>query len=94
MLLDRLDNRVLPELEPFDEESCESLVNFIKNFEEHYKNNFKGNKQFRVQALEKLFTGRILESYKAIRKVEKEYSIIKKRLLSWYEGEKEMRKQN
>ena len=93
MLLDRLDNRVMPELEPFDEESCESLVNFIKNFEEHYKNNFKGNKQFRVRALEKLFTGRILESYKAIRKVEREYSIIKKRLLSWYEGEKEMRKQ-
>ena len=92
LLLERMDNRSMPELEPFDEESVETLGEFIKNFEEYYSKNFKGNKQLRIRALEKLFTGRILDSFKAIRKVEKDYSTIKRKLLRWYDGEKEARK--
>ena len=46
-LLGKLDSRKVPHLHDFDEESLMSLHKYLEQFEEHYKESFRGKGNFK-----------------------------------------------
>ena len=92
-LLYKLDNRKVPELEPFDENAGIDLEEHIERFEEYYRDSYKGGKHLRLKALEKQLTGRTLEGLRSVKQNDEEYETVKRKLIEWYEGEEDTRKE-
>ena len=90
--LSKLDNRLVPELEKFEDDCNMDLYDYFQMFEEHHEENYRGRKYFWLNQLKKYLTGRTLESFISIRQNEDEYSKVKRKLLRWYEDEKEIRR--
>ena len=92
-LLNKIDNRKVPELEPFDENAGIDLEEYIERFEEYYRDCYKGGKHLRLKELEKQLTGRTLEGLRSVRQNDDEYETVRRKLIKWYEGEEETRKE-
>lgn len=90
-LLSKLDNRKLHELEPYDEECGVELGEYLRRFEEYYRKNYKGEKYLWLGVLETKLKGRTLQGFKSVRQDDEGYEKVKKKLLRWYEEEKEAR---
>lgn len=91
-LLTKLDNRKIHELEPYDENSGLELYEYIERFEEYYSQNYRGQKYLWLSALEGKLKGRILQGYRSVRQDDEGYEKVKRKLLKWYDEEKEGRK--
>lgn len=91
-LLRKIDNRMIPELEAFDEDGNMTLNEYFDIFEEHHRVNYKGRKYYWLNQLKKYLNGRTLECYRSLRQFEDEYSVVKRKMLKWYEDEREARR--
>ena len=91
-IADKLDNRKIPNQEKFDENSGESLKEYMLKFESYCKANIKGSKRFWISELGEHLDKETLKAFKAIRGVNDEYSEVKKKLLEWYTDMKDIRK--
>ena len=91
-VIKRLDNRKVPDLENFDENTGEDIEEYLKRFEEHYEETYRGGKHLRVRTLEKYLNGKTLETYRALKQNDDNYKDMKKKLIKWYREEEENRK--
>lgn len=88
----KLDHRSVPHMEDFDETEGMDLERYLDQFEEHCKENYRGRRYFWLTELGRKLSGRTLECYRSIRRVEEDYEAVKDKLLEWYDEEKEIRK--
>ena len=84
----KLDNRTVPKLEKYQEESGLELAQYIARFEEYYQDNYKGQKYHWIGELEDRLTGQALIGLRTIRQVDDTYEMTKNKLLQWYEEKK------
>lgn len=87
-LLTKLDNRLVLELDPFNEDGKMGLKEYLTMFEDHYQENYKGRKYFWLKELGKYLEGDLLQIYTSIRENEDEYPRVKAKLLKYFENEK------
>lgn len=92
-LLSNLDNRKVPKLLTYNEESGQDFVKYMKRFEEYCLNNFKGNKDFWLGELETLLKGKCLKNFQSIRECHEDYDEVKDKLMSWFKEYKHKRKE-
>ena len=90
-LVKKLDNRQLPKLEKFNEESTVRLEEYLTRFENYCKQNYKGGEYLWIGELEEMLTGRALEGFRTIRQNDEDYRTTRRKLLEWYEEERELR---
>ena len=88
----KLDNRRTPTQGKFDNDNGEELENYLIKFERYCKANIKGSRDFWVDELEERFTGEMLEGFKTIREVNDSYEDVKDKLINWYDGTKDVRR--
>ena len=86
------DNRLVPELESFAESGLD-LEAYLTVFEDYYRENYRGGSYLWVKQLERQLTGRMLEGFRMLRQAGDSYEEVRDKLLAWYEGEKELRKE-
>lgn len=86
-----IDNRLIAELEKFEEEAGMNLQDYLHMFERYHEENYKGGSYLWIRQLEKHLTGRALEGFKSVRRAGDEYETVKKKLIEWYAGEQEDR---
>ena len=91
-LITKIDNRRVPKLSKFDENSGLSLGSYLTNFESYCEDNLKGSSKFWIDELEQHLVGDTLKALKSIKDVEDTYETMKEKLLSWYNDMKELRK--
>ena len=92
IIAERLDNRRVPILGKYDEESGESLENYLSRFENYCEDNIKGGKSFWIDELESRLTGDTLEIFKSMKDPNETYERLRVKLVEWYRGMKDMRK--
>lgn len=90
-MISKLDNRKVLDMEEFEEEGHMELSEYFDMFEEYHSENYKGRKYFWLNQLKKYLTGRTLENYRSIRQNEDNYNVVKRKLIKWYNDEKEIR---
>ena len=90
-LIESVDNRCTPPQADFDENSGQSLSEYLKQFEKYCSQTFKGDKYLWIGELKKHLSGRTLTGFQSIYQVNDSYREIKKKLLNWYKEEKEIR---
>lgn len=88
----RLDFRKVAEFERFDEKSGEKLKRYLRRFEAYCEQNIRGDSYAWIGVLEGKLSGQILKAFKSMRDVEDSYTIVKDKLLLWFEDMKELRK--
>ena len=93
-LLRKIDNRQLPKLERFSEESGQSLTAYLVKFENYCKESFRGPKDLWISELENHLKGSILDTFSSIRDFNDSYQDLKHKLLKSYNGNKEIRKRH
>lgn len=93
-LFKQFDNRKVPNIAKFDEESGQELSEYLNKFEVYCKNNFKTDEDFWIDELESLLTGHTLKAFKSMKDVNETYRHIKKKLLKWYGNNKQQRKKD
>lgn len=93
ILMKQLDNRKVPPLEIYDEESGMELDKYLERFEVYYKTNYKCSNQVWIEELEKYLKGRTLEGFHSIKQIEDSYGSVKVKLLEWYQEESEVRRE-
>ena len=90
-LVKRLDNRNLPKLGNFDENSGLHLEDYLKRFENYCREMYRGSSDLWIGELEDRLTGRALEGLLTVKQDDEGYKRTKERLLKWYEEERELR---
>ena len=91
-LLERIDNRRIPDIEKYDHKNGESLKEYLKKFEKYCDDNIKGDISFWIPELEKHLSGRILQTFSAVKDCRDDYKSLKKKLIKWDEQTKKTRK--
>lgn len=91
-MLRKLDNRQVPKQEKFNEDDGQDLKKYLEKFDRYCIDNFKGDKDFWIGELERHLCGKTLENFKALKCYGDSYEVVKKKLISWYKDEKELRK--
>ena len=91
-ILRQMDNRQVPKLENFLEDSGQSLNKYLDRFESYCRQNFKGNEEFWLSELENHLEGKMLESYKLLRDYDDNYYDVKIKLLRFYKDSSKLRK--
>lgn len=91
-LLRHLDFRPVPQLDSFNENSGQTLFQYLEKFEYYCCQNYKGKKYLWINELERHLTGGVLEALKSLHQFDDDYSEVKEKLLSWYRDESEIRK--
>ena len=89
--MSKLDMRQIPKFEAFDEESGVNLKYYLDSFEVYCKQNFKGANRFWIGELEALLSGSTLRAFRSVRSVDDSWASLKKKLIKWYNYEKESR---
>ena len=96
--LSRLDNRKVPQPEPFNTSSGQSFSCFLKLFQEYCDNNFKGSSSLWIAELGRLLEGDIKLAFDAYNAPGDSYESVKVKLLAWvanrkehFEGDKKLR---
>ena len=92
MLLTKLDNRTVPSLENFDDDTGLSLEQYFQKFENYCRDNFKGGRDLWIGELEKHLAGKSLEGFRSVRQMSESYEMVKYKLLEWYDEEDEVRR--
>ena len=77
MLADKLDNRRVPTLRKFDEESDELLINFFDRFEDYCNRNIKGDQESWTEELGSHLKGETLKIYKCYKDINRGYDELK-----------------
>ena len=90
-MLERLDNRRMPQLEGYDGDRDE-LEEYLIKFEDYCEENIRGNHSFWIKELEKLLTGDILAAFLSFRDKKDTYKSLKAKLIEWNKDTKEHRK--
>ena len=90
-LVSFFDNRIVPELEDFEESGLQ-LGDYLKVFERYCKDNYRGGRYLWVKQLEKHLTGKSLEGFRMVRQAGDSYEEVREKFMGWYSGEKEIRK--
>ena len=90
-LLQHVDSRKIPQLEKYDADT-EELETFLREFEKYCKTNIKGGDSYWFKELENLLTGDTLKVYLALREKKDSYKTLKKKLIEWHNGMKDLRK--
>jgi len=85
-------NRKIPEMEKFDENSGQELKKYLSEFENYCKENLNGGKLGWLAELKKNLDGKTLEAFNMLRTGDDSYSVVKVKLLEWFEDSKETRK--
>ena len=93
IMAERMDNRRAPKFEKFDEDSGQSLKEYLEEFEEDCMENIKGDCKNWVKELEGKLTGDLGDAVKQFRKYRHSYPKLKKKLLEWYEDMEEAREE-
>ena len=92
ILAEKIDNRKVPVQGKYDEDSGESLQDYLKRFEKYSEDNVRGDAQFWIDELEERLTGETLKVFKATKDVGDTYQSLKEKLVLWYDDMKSMRK--
>lgn len=85
------DDRVLPEIYVYNECTGQDLKSYLDEFENYCVEKYKGSDRLWAYELEKKLTGRVLERLQLVRRHDDSYRDVKRKLLRWSEGEKEVR---
>lgn len=91
-LMEKMDNRIVPKLEAYDEESGLGLLQYLERFEQYCGDNYRGGTYLWINELEQHLTGRTREGLRAIKQADDSYETVKEKLVGWYEDEGEIRK--
>ena len=92
ILVEKIDNRKVPLQGKYDESSGESLTDYLDRFEDYCKDNIRGGNRFWIDELEGKLMGDTLKAFYAIKDVGDSYDSLKSKLLTWFNGMKDMRK--
>jgi hypothetical protein len=90
--LEKIDNRKVPVLEKYDENSGQCLHDYCKKFEKYCGGNFKGGKDAWTGELERHLEGKTLQAFSSLKHEGNSYDVVKRKLLQWYNDMKETRK--
>ena len=90
-MLDRLDNRRMPQLETFNPD-LEDFDQYLEKFEDYCVTNIKGEEKYWVVELEKHLDEETKEAYSSMRDRRDSYQTLKTKLLQWSRDMKDMRK--
>ena len=93
-LLERIDNRRVPDIEKYDYNTGEFVSEYLTRFEKYCKENIKGDSIFWVAELEKHLTGKTLKAFLSLKDRKDTYKSLKKKMIKWDEETKEQRKRN
>ena len=91
-LLDKLDNRRVPQLEDFDEKSGEELKEYLQKFEKYCEDNIRGSSNFWVRELEGHLSGETLKAFNSLKDSKDKYHEIKDKLVTWDADIKDIKK--
>ena len=92
ILAEKIDNRKVPLQGNYDENTGESLKDYLTRFESYCQDNLRGGRSFWIDELERRFTGDTLKAFQAIRDIGDSYDHLKEKLIAWYDNMKGMRK--
>lgn len=87
-----VDARHLLEMEDYDETSGQDFGQYLKRFEGHCNNFFKGDCYLWIKQLERHLSGRTLEAMRSLRVFDDDYLDLRKKLVRWYKEDDENRK--
>ena len=91
-ILKQFDNRQVPKLEKFNEESGQSLNKYLDRFEHYCEQNLKGSEEFWLSELECHLEGKMLENFKLLRDYDDQYHDLKIKLLRFFKDSSKLRK--
>ena len=91
-LLKKLDSRKVPELDKYNESTGQDLVKYLHRFEDYCQETYRGKPYLWVTELERHLSGKTLETFTCLRSFDDDYHDIKKKLISWYRQEEDIRK--
>ena len=92
LLADKLDNKKSPIQRKFNDNSGESLKDYLDQFEEYCSDNLRGGSKFWIDELEERLSGETLKAFKSVKSNRDNYDDVKKKLLAWYNEMKESRR--
>jgi len=87
-----LSNVKIPPQQKFDETSGTSLKQYLRKFEIFCRENYRCDRDFWVDELERNLSGKTLEVFKSMKEIDGTYDTIKENLIVWYDNLKEVRK--
>lgn len=91
-LIEKIDNREIPKIEPFDETSNSNLKKYLTRFEEYCSEKYKGRNYLWKTELEKNISGNLLNAFNILNDFDDDYYEMKTKLVEWYNDERESRK--
>ena len=89
-ILGRLDSRVVPRPEPFDDTSGQSFSEFLKVFEDYCTYNFRGSPTLWAGELGRFLTGEMHKAFTFLKIPGDSYDIVKQKLLQWRSDSREV----
>ncbi len=92
-ILEKLDNRKVPDIEVFSEESGLSLRKYLQKFEDYCIQNFKGSRDSWIGELERHLQDRALKAFRSLHDVSDTYDSIKEKLCDWFHDLRDVRKE-
>lgn len=92
-LFERLDGRQMASLPKFDENAGLGLAKYLKSFEKHCSNNFRGDRDTWLGELELHLQGKLLSAFQALRNANDGYDVTKHKLLEWFSDMKDLRRE-
>ena len=87
----KLDNRMIPQQDKFDEESGRDFLEYIEQFEEYCQTNFKGHQNLWISELGRHLQGKMLQNYYLLKESCRSYQELKSKLVVWYTDNQEIR---
>ena len=91
--MEKLDTRKQPTLQKFNESKGVSFSDYIAKFENHCRNNIKGDKSYWISELSQYLEGDILDACKMFEKSQSDYKKFRNKLIKWYNETKEVRRE-
>lgn len=92
-VLEKLDNRKVPDVEMFNEESGLKFRKYLQKFEEYCEHNFKGSRDSWIRELERHLQDRALKAFRSLHDVSDTYDSIKEKLCDWFDDLRDVRKE-
>ena len=91
-LLKGIDNRKVPKMESYNDDSGQDFRKYLKRFEKYCEENVKGGNQYWISELEAHLKGEILDTFEFVRDYDDEYDDVKYKLMKWYRNNADRRK--
>jgi len=86
-----IDNRQVPKMEKYKDDSGQDLIRYLNKFENYCRDTYKGSQDLWLNELECLLSGETLNNFLVFRDQHDGYRSVINKLTRWYQGTEERR---